>query len=893
MSTTCENKIKNILQSDFSLDEFTDTNFFNFLEFNPEALCAEGAYSIKNALCSNNKREYDKIIAGAFPPESLNPKKKYLPEEYFVETQVWREIDAGLTELIQNINEDGKILFLACAKSTGKTLSQNIWIKRNDALMEGKKIFWIRCDCEKLVNLVRSFGFDNLSKIEENLVENYFDIQFLSVLCKNYNSEDRPFFQQIFQELIDVTVRLRKSGDYKTPIYKDNVPVLNVIEEFHNRIIEFKKSKGYKYNYGREVVLKSSIGKTNHTMKVFDDWSHVSETIQQILIKKGYKFLRIIDSVDNYKKYDNNGDYQEVYRFVLDKICKFNHDYIENQKQEGHVAIIVRKNTYWDYLAFYNQSKRKSAHGNSVSEKLIDQNGIQDKISIQEKRYELLEKSQHKSVLLKLLKKIIEYKPPEQSFLYEFLNYDKHIGFLLRNKISLVPALCFFQEKYEMSDTTLDTFLDSYLPSNLLLNGHFSLNSSYRPEIELGRMLFNIFHYNEHTENKFKWHGLCSTRILQLLQKRHGMLNNNLIKEINELFCYDENVIKIAVSRLLEFALLRLDRNEKKSEDGKEIENPYVMITEKGKASLNLIYSDFDILYHSSLDTPMPESLINKSFIYPHSNKKDIRNYAVCCLKTTLSFIQYLKKIDRDERTYIDNLNNGTDSQDYHLSINFNEKIRESLEKRCNHLMSSLKPNILNDLNTFLDNFKEIEADALPAKNIDMAKAHTISEGTLRNSSSDKSEQNPSTTTIIAQVVNVIDRSTVDFSINKNINIELNNCVINFQEELKVLARDLRNAMSTDDADYVEEVVAAVGKAQEIINTTLNETEIIEKIKGKRWSGKIKEFFKELADKNSDLYKNTAKLRNGARIYNDIVKMIPGLKAILPEIPNSILNIGT
>ena len=60
-----------------------------------------------------------------------------------------------------------------------------------------------------------------------------------------------------------------------------------------------------------------------------------------------------------------------------------------------------------------------------------------------------------------------------------------------------------------------------------------------------------------------------------------------------------------------------------------------------------------------------------------------------------------------------------------------------------------------------------------------------------------------------------------------------------------------------------------------------------------------KEFYNELTNENSELHKNTAKLRNGAkkvqsalRVYNDVVKMLPGLKAVLPEVPETLLNLG-
>ena len=705
-------KIGNYLQSEFSLEQFSDINLANYLESHREALNVRGKYDIKDILYlldsddENYSQNYKKIHKKLFQSESLDPKNEYLPQKYFVRTKVWDSISNELTRLIKNPDEDGEIVFLACAKSTGKTLSQNIWIKENDALMESKKIFWIRCDCEKLVNLVKSFGFNNTSTIEEDIIGNYFDIQFLSVLCKNYNSEVRPFFQQIFQEILGETISLRVSGDYKTPVYGEPVHILDVIKEYHKRIIEFKV-KGYKYNYGREVVLKSAIGKVNQKIKVFDDWCRMSKKIQKILLGKGYKFLRIIDSVDNYKKYDKNGNYIEIYKFILEKICSFNHDYAENQIQEGSVAIITRKNTYWDYFAFYNQSKREGRNRYIINGKLIDANEIQDKVSIQQRRYDFLKEDFPTSELLNVFKKVIDHRIPQQSFLYDFLNCDKHIGFLLRNKFSLVPALIYFRKKYDLNNEKLDVFIDSYLPSNLMLNGYFSLNSFCHQEIELGKMLFNIFYYEyEESKNK-KWQGLCCTRILQYLKNIEEIFKDDLIENIHKLFCYDKNEVKNKISKLIEFSLLRLDQNEKKSGEKVYIDNPKIIITKKGIASLNFIYSDFDILYHCSLDAPVPKSLIKESFIHPHSNEIEIRNYALHCLKSTLSFMQYLKKIDREERSYIDNLNIGISSQDYLLPINENNKVQECLDKRISYLVKSLNETSLKDFDEFIGRFKE------------------------------------------------------------------------------------------------------------------------------------------------------------------------------------------
>ena len=710
-----KNKTEDFIYSEFFLKEFSDINLENYLNTHRQALNVEGTYDIGETLFlfdsanENYTKNYEDIDEKIFQSESLDPKKEeYLPENYFSQTKVWKTIDRALTKLINKENK-GQIIFLACAKSTGKTLSQNIWIRKNDTLMEENKIFWIRCDSEKLMHLVESFGIDKISHIEGDIISSYFDIQFLSVLCKHYKSERNPFFQQIFKELDRETIALRVSGDHKEPVYNDKlVRVLDIIEEYHNTILREKDIKGQKYNYGREVILKSALNPVNKSLRAFENWRNLSKKIQKILISKGYKFLRIIDSVDNYTKYDKDGNYQIKYRFILDKICDFNFNYVENQIHEGSVAIFCRINTYWDYKAFYNHTKKLALQTSYLHHNLIELNEEElerDNMSIQNKRYEFLIKEiSLKSKTLDIFKKIINYTTSEQPFLNKFLRNEKHIGYLLRNKVYLLPALIYFQKKYNMSNEKLDDFIKCYFPSNLLLNGYFSLNSFSIPKIDQGRMLFNIFYYEN--ENDSKWQGLCCSRILQYLKNNGDFLKDDLIEKIHQLFCYDKNTINHIISMLTEFSLLRLvGLNENNNNN---VNNPKLCITDKGQACLDLIYSDFDILYHCSLDTSIPKSLIIKKFIHPHSNELEIRNYAICCLKSTLSFIQYLKKVDREERVYIDNLNIGINSQDYLLPLSANSKIQENLVKRLKFLEESLNENAKEELEKFKNCFKEI-----------------------------------------------------------------------------------------------------------------------------------------------------------------------------------------
>jgi GTPase SAR1 family protein len=131
--------------------------------------------------------------------------------------------------------------------------------------------------------------------------------------------------------------------------------------------------------------------------------------------------------------------------------------------------------------------------------------------------------------------------------------------------------------------------------------------------------------------------------------------------------------------------------------------------------------------------------------------------------------------------------------------------------------------------------------------------------------------------------------------INVPINIEIQNTVIKLKDRLADLADDLREDDYVEDADYVEDVVEAVEKVRQIIDSTpsADVEEVLKKKKG--LVSRIKGFLNDLIDENSELYKNTAKLRKGAKgvqsilgVYNDFAKLIP----VLPQVPDTILNLG-
>jgi len=117
-------------------------------------------------------------------------------------------------------------------------------------------------------------------------------------------------------------------------------------------------------------------------------------------------------------------------------------------------------------------------------------------------------------------------------------------------------------------------------------------------------------------------------------------------------------------------------------------------------------------------------------------------------------------------------------------------------------------------------------------------------------------------------------------------NIEIRDCVINLQEGLNGIARDLRKHFA-DDADFMEQIATTVEEIQQTVAST-TKAELGETLKKKGLIAKLKEFYDEFTDEKSNLNKNVAKLRNGAeklkkigRVYNELAGMIP----LLPKIP--------
>jgi len=233
-----------------------------------------------------------------------------------------------------------------------------------------------------------------------------------------------------------------------------------------------------------------------------------------------------------------------------------------------------------------------------------------------------------------------------------------------------------------------------YFKRNLFLNGRLYLNSrkSYFLISNEGRFFYNIFYSNINQQ-------LCTLRILQTL-KVITTQYSLLIEFLQFAFGYNYSQIKKSFQLLESFNLIRPQLNEDhKHENHEEIiqseeikldKNDLIdfCITEKGIMLEKLIFSDIDILYLLALDTQVPDWVL-PNYIDSFENSPESRSYYIPnCIKSGVSFLNYLRLIDNVE---IENLNNKIDSHIVNQKLISESKIEELInliKNKCEKIFS-------------------------------------------------------------------------------------------------------------------------------------------------------------------------------------------------------------
>ena len=149
---------------------------------------------------------YNNMNKFATLKDSLNPHRDDEYSKYFVSsiggapTPQWKQL-----ETLMKKDSDGELELKKMAKSptgifhigekgSGKTLTQNVWLYKNNKILEDNKIFWVRLDASKLERLWQ----DCRNPRTSITAKDYLLGQMLYVFCKHFQKEHMNNYSPLF-----------------------------------------------------------------------------------------------------------------------------------------------------------------------------------------------------------------------------------------------------------------------------------------------------------------------------------------------------------------------------------------------------------------------------------------------------------------------------------------------------------------------------------------------------------------------------------------------------------------------------------------------------------------------------------------------------------------------
>ncbi|MCL2839339.1 MAG: hypothetical protein FWE05_01085 [Defluviitaleaceae bacterium] len=112
-----------------------------------------------------------------------------------------------------------------------------------------------------------------------------------------------------------------------------------------------------------------------------------------------------------------------------------------------------------------------------------------------------------------------------------------------------------------------------------------------------------------------------------------------------------------------------------------------------------------------------------------------------------------------------------------------------------------------------------------------------------------------------------------------------NNYFADFQGELTNLASALKQGGYEEDSAYVESIYEAVEVMEKLINESGSPESAEVPLRKKGILSKLKGFYEDMTEENSDLYKKTKALRNGAKIVNNLIEFSNNIAKFVPYLP--------
>lgn len=570
----------------------------------------------------NSYKKFEKILTNKY----FNPYKYYELSEYYIKSDTFSDLDKIFTfknnpELKQNIALKGE-------KGSGKTALINCWLNENHDILEGNKIFWVRCDGHKLYRLWLQY-FNKFRKGTSGdysgavTIDEYLSIQFVYVFCKYCMSDDRDFINKILNEIKDNNVTYNYPSSRRSTLKTEKRKLYDEIVNTRNSIIKTEKEKGDYYSYAFDHIMVVATTSSHKWEK--RKWIALSDALQLFFRNNGYWILKIVDGVDNI--HINEISSKPYYESMLD--LSFNFLRRSPQKNQLHF-MAMRERTLYECLT---RPPMPDTMGYS------DVYEIKHKVSCFKKILKARNnfaktKFGDTGLFSEICKNVCKNIPDNVN-----LFHHNNVRTFLYNKLSLISQVYYRIKQLGGATPNIKHHVKYLQKRNKFLNGRLFLSTIdewYKMNSEIGLYCINLFYFNIETYSclcSYEWQGLCKTRILQLLSIYQKLTSEQLILFLNKALEYDLKLIEQNISDLKAYGMI----------DTKFDGYIYLTISEKGNSYLEKSYTDLDTLYYFAIDTPLPSYFFENNLINCHNNKfRNRTNYPYSVISTTLSFLSYL-----------------------------------------------------------------------------------------------------------------------------------------------------------------------------------------------------------------------------------------------------------
>jgi hypothetical protein len=589
-------------------------------------------------------REYERIIDNG----NFDPRAEYMPRHFFVPSRSFPQLDIVLQYL--DAPELKQNLALVGPKGSGKTLHQNCWLQKNNDQLEARRTIWLRCDCHRLFeSWHRSGDFDHRP---EKLVglEDYLSLKLLYVLAKRGGDPTR-------QLLNEALVCLQTAGSYDEPVGNGNAierrriwAAFQQVRATIERVERTTRPTRPWYRYLEDEVISRTQRTTQG--KEYRKWCALSVAIENVLQESGFRFVRILDGIDNI--HATSRRWSRAYVMMINEAASFIG--YKPGPARFNVAVLRQRS----YLDVKHSQTFPSGRPEQLALRTIDLIPT-DPYQVQQARLDfwLTHRSPDVSEFDSILESVgrLSFDDPPDRYHYN------HRAFL-HNRLTLIRQVYYRllqlgHGKHAEQDS-IDAQVRNLSDRNLLLNGRFfydTANDWAEMDQEIGECSFNPFHLGPDSGSSLDsgnpvghWggvmgcHVLQCCRVLQMIVCNRGVTHDQIDEYLGVMFDYDKEAIERALVLLRAFGMI---------DSAQATDGPIAFeVSPAGERFLTRAFTDVDTLYYCALDTPIPSSIVEAGLIRSHSNKLRVRSgYPSASVITAFTFLTFLTFVGAKENS--------------------------------------------------------------------------------------------------------------------------------------------------------------------------------------------------------------------------------------------------